>query len=213
MVDEYPNNSHSAKNPPAERRKVEKVVSGDVVRRKKPLGRRFIETFVGSDDARGVGQYLIQDVVVPMTRDLIAAFVTAGIERTLYGNDSRGPVGGMSRTRVGVGVGHTNYSRYSQGPSRVDNSRPDLSPQGRATHQFDEFEYPNRFEAATVLDTLRGLIDSYGVATVADFYEASGISGQFVDENHGWTDLSAARLQPVRGGKFVLILPPTTDRL
>lgn len=212
MVDEYPSNSHSAKKAPVERRKVEKVVSGEVVIRKKPLGRRIVETFFGSDDARGVGEYLVQDVVVPMTRDLVAAFVTAGIERTLYGNDSRGQMS-MNRNRVGVGANHTNYSRFSQGVGRIDNGRPDISSQGRATHQFNELEYPNRFEAATVLDTLVGLINNYGVATVADFYEASGISGQFVDENHGWTDLSSASLRPIRGGKFIIVLPPTTDRL
>lgn len=211
MPDEFPSNSRNGKQPPAARPKVERVVSGDVVRRKKPLGRRILQTFVGSDDARGVGEYLVQDVLVPMTRDLIAAFVTSGIERTLYGPDSRGQ---MSTTRNRMSAGnHTNYSRFSQGGGRLDSNRPDISPQARSTHNFTEFEYNNRFDAAEVLDTLLKLIDDYGVATVADFYEASGISGQFVDENHGWTDLSEARLRPVRGGKYTIIFPPTTDRL
>lgn len=208
MTEEFPSNSRNAKKAPEERPKVERVVTGEVTRRKKSIGRRLGETFFGSDDARGVLQYLAQDVVVPMTKDLITDFITLGVERTLYGEVR----GRGSTVRNRSNSSYVPYNRYTQAGVQEAPQR-DISSRGRSQHQFDELVYQSKAEADEVLDELLGTIDKYGVATVADFYQASGVSGQFVDQNHGWLDLSSAGIIRVRGGGFAIKFPPTTDKL
>lgn len=211
-MDEFPPNNGRAKREPQERKKVEKVVSGDVVRRKKPLGRRIIETFFGSPDARGVAQYLAQDVIVPMTKDLITDVVTQGIERTLYGEvQSRG-----STVRNRSSAGYTPYNRYTSGGGTIrgrQDERPAISARGRARHEFDELVFPTKTEAEEVLDRLFLQVEKYGSTTVAEFYEACGQSAHFVDENWGWDDLSTSAIVRVHGGGYVIKFPPTTDSL
>lgn len=67
-MENYPGNSKrvTAKAPekkaPTKEKKVEKVVVGTVTRRKKPLSKRFSETFVGGD-AQSVAAYVMNDVL------------------------------------------------------------------------------------------------------------------------------------------------------
>ena len=51
-MDEFPSNTHSEKSKPE--KKVERIVTGNVVRRKKPPG-LFRELFFGGEDARASG--------------------------------------------------------------------------------------------------------------------------------------------------------------
>lgn len=212
-MDEFPGNSRTSKRElPNERPKVEKVVTGQV--RKKSVGRRIIETFFGSSDAKGVGQYLVENVVVPMTKDLIADVFIQGVERTLYQDNTPGR---SSSLRSRSSSNYVPYNRYTQGSGpagmRIDEPSRQMSRQGRATHNFNELEYNHRHEAEEVLGIMISRIKQYGVVTVADFYEASGVSGQFVDENWGWHDLSEAGIVRIRGGGYVIKLPPATDQL
>lgn len=193
-----------------EREKVEAVVTGTVVRRKKPLGRRLLETFFGSEDARGVWQYVTEDVLIPAAKDMVTDAITGGVERAIFGEvrgRGRGPRGGS-------GGNYVSYNRYSSGGApigggRPDNSRREISRNARASHEFDELVYATKAEAAGVLDKLLFLIDKYGVATVADFYEASDVDARFTDEKYGWSELRDADVVRVRGGGYIITLPRT----
>ena len=66
----------------------------------------------------------------------------------------------------------------------------------------------NRADAEDVLDRLRDLINQFDVATVADFKELLGITGDFTDNTWGWDDLRSAGIRAVRGG-YVIDLPRT----
>lgn len=213
-MDEFPGNSRTQKREVvSERPKMEQVVTSQVSVRKKPIARRVIETFFGSSDAKGVGQYLVENVVVPMTKDLIADVFIQGIERTLYQGDDR-PRSSSARNRSNPN--YVPYNRFTQGgPSgmRIEDHSRQMSRQGRATHNFNELEYTHRHEAEEVLRIMDNRIKQYGVVTVADFYETSGVSGQFVDENWGWHDLGEANIVRIRGGGYVIKLPPATDQL
>ena len=107
-MDDYPSNSHKRAKPVTapdeEPKKIEKVVSGEVIRRKKPLSKRFAELFV-TGDSRTVGQYILFDILLPAAKDTIADVVTQGIERTLWG-EARST---SRRNGSRPGPGHTNY--------------------------------------------------------------------------------------------------------
>lgn len=201
--EEFPGNSRMKRPPPAkpERKKVERVTEGTVIRRKKPLRRRLLETFVGGD-ARGAWGYVVLDILIPAARDMIADAGREGIERMVYGESRprsrRGP--------RGEPAGHVPYNRYSS-YGRRDEPRREMSRRGRALHDFDEIILDSRAEAEEVLDRLYDMVERYDSATVSDLYEMCDISGNdFAGQKWGWTDMAGARVTRVRNG-YLLDLP------
>lgn len=207
-MDEFPSNSQKVVKKPEKQekatddKKVEKVVTGEVVQRKKPLGKRMAETFVGGD-AQSVGQYVVMDVLIPAAKDTIADAVSQGIERMLFGevrSTSR-------RTGARPSNGHVSYNRYSGGGHpALKREEPKISPRARANHDFDEIILATRPEAEAVIDRLFDLISRYETATVADLYDLLGITGNYTDDKWGWTDLRGAGALRIRGG-YLLDLP------
>lgn len=208
-MEQFPANSHKTRAAPEEKqsetKKVEKVVEGDVVRRKKPLGKRFAETFFGGD-AKGVVAYVVMDVLIPAAKDTVADAFSQGIERMLFGE-----VRSTSRRtgqRPGGGAGYTNYNRYSspRESTRREDPRNSISRRARSSHDFDEIILATRAEATEVVDRLFDLIAKYETATVADLYELVGVSGNYTDDKWGWTDIRGAGVTRVRNG-YLLDLP------
>lgn len=186
---------------------VEKVVTGKVVQRKKPLGTRLKETFIGGE-AKGVGHYVLMEIIVPAIKDVTADAVSQAIEKMLFG-EARST---SRRTGQRPATGYTSYNRYSAAaaskpPWNRDEPRP-MSRRERATHDFDQIILQTRGEATEVIDRLFDLIARYEQATVADLYELVGISGNFTDEKWGWTDLRGAGVTRVASG-YLLDLPKT----
>ncbi len=197
----YPSNSNKKK---AEVRKKEitRVTTNEVVQRKKPLGRKVIESFTG-DDIHSVGGYILMDVLLPAAKTAISDAVGQGIERLLFG-DSRPR---SSSTRIGGG-GYTSYNRMHSSSTRRDEPRT-ISRQARATHDFGEVILQTRGEAEDVLDQLTALIEQYDIATVSDLYQLVGITGNFTDDQWGWADLRGARVVRVREGYLIEVPRPT----
>lgn len=198
-VENYPSNSH--KNKPKEK-KVEQVVSGQVIQRKKTLGGKIKETFTG-EAASSVAEYVLFDVIVPAAKAMLADAASQGAERLLFG-DSR-----ERRVVSGGRQSYTPYNRVSSSSSKTEyNSRRNMSYRARATHNFDEIVLDSRGEAEEVLDRLADLIRDYDVATVADLYDLVGITGSFTDDKWGWFDIRSASVSRVREG-YLLNLPKT----
>lgn len=200
---DYASNSEKSKminNEASDRPQLKQIASATV--RKKGLGGKFKETFAG-DSAESVAQYVIFDIIVPRVKDLLFETFTGGLERSLFGSSTR-----SSRGRRSQLTDKTDYRGLSGG-SRSERERPDrdISRRGRATHNFDEILIPTRGEAEQVLDTLLELVDQYESATVADLYDAVGISTEHTDLKFGWTDLTEARINPARGGGYILEMP------
>lgn len=203
-MEQFPSNSKRPVRGRDEPKKVERVVQGEVVRRKTPLGRRVAQNIIGGD-AQSVWGFMFGDVLIPAARDMIADALTGGIERAIFG-DSVGHGRSRSRSRGGP-IGHTPYNRYSSSSRHPrDEPRRELSRRARATHSFDEIILGTRVEAEEVLDRLDDLCDRYDNASVADLYELVGISGNYTDDKWGWTDIRGAGVQRVRNG-YLLNLP------
>lgn len=204
----YNSNSHKSKEAGSkkpDKPKQEKVISGEVVQRKKGLWEKIKETFTG-DDLHSVGNFIMFDVVLPAAKQMISDAVSQGVERTLFGESAR------RANRPSMGSRYTNYSSYSK-PSVVGRAaEPDaprsISSRARAAHDFDEIVLGSRGEAEEVLDRLTDLVSNYDVATVSDLYDLVGITGSFTDDKWGWYDLRGSSIRPVRGG-YLLILPKT----
>lgn len=211
-MENYPSNSKTkvqtegteSKTSAKPEKRVEQITTGSVTRRKKPLGRRFAETF-GGGDAQGVIAYIAQDVLLPAAKDMVADAVSQGIEKMLFG-DARTTKSRSGSTRTN-GNSYTSYNRYAVNPGhRREEPRREMSRRARATHDFDEIVLDSRAEAQSVLEQLFALVEEYDAATVADLYEMVGQTGSFTDEKWGWTDMRGASVTRVKGG-YLLDIP------
>ena len=99
-------NSHKSKSPPSPQgKKIVKVVNGPVKTKKKSLGRRFSETFIG-EDKETVKSYLLFDVIVPAVKDTISELVKSAIDMILFGDTK------ASNVRRRGGASYTSYGSY-----------------------------------------------------------------------------------------------------
>lgn len=184
----------------AEDRKIEQVTKSEATLRKKPLGRKFVDTFFGSD-LKSVMHYVLSDVLAPAAKDMIVEAGSQGLERMIFGDTSprRRSVGGVTPT------GHINYNRMGRQAPR-GSSGP---PQGRVRtrHAFDEVVLQSRAEGQEVLSRMYDILSRYESVTVSDLYELVGLRGDHTDLKWGWTDLHGASVDRLRNGGFLLDLP------
>lgn len=98
-----------------------------------------------------------------------------------------------SNARKGSGGTYVSYNSYSSA------KKPILSR--RSVYNFDDIVVESRGEAERVLDVLLAQIEDYGEATIADFYELVGVTGNgYTDRSYGWKDLRSAYISKVRDG-------------
>lgn len=204
-LSELTGNSHKerATKEVVEREPIEKIVEGKVISRPLPWYKRFARSMI-AEDAGNVGEYVLLEVVIPATKNLILEMLQQTGERLLFGTSRgrvsgrRSPLGAILRDREPV-----NYGRYSERESRGLRT---MSYRARATHDFNEIVLEHRSEAIGVVEALVDLVARYGSATVADLYDLVGTTGSYVDKQWGWTDLITADVRQVPGG-FLLDLP------
>lgn len=207
-MDNLPGNSHRLKEtkPEEEKKpeKLEKIVTGKVIRRKPSLGKRLMATFFGGGNT--VWTYILHDILLPAAKDTITDVVSQGIERAVYGEGRS--ASRRTGNRPSGHAGYVSYNRYSQ-PQQQRREEPRvLSRRARSTHDFREIILATRTEAEAVIDALYDLVNKYEQATVADLYGLLGIPADFTDENWGWRDISSLGQGPLRRqGGYLLDLP------
>lgn len=170
-------------------KKIEKVVTGEVVRKRKNRAQKVAETFFGGD-LREVATFTITDVFVPAAKNLIYETLTKGFERLLWNNDQH-------QTSRG-GIQRFNYSRQST--SRMQSASRPWSRSQRETFDISDITLPNRQDAENVLTRMYDMLDAYHMVTVGEFYGLVGITPEYTDEKWGWKTLRGANVQSVRDG-------------
>lgn len=196
-MEEFPGNSkHAAPKKEVPKKKVTQTVQSEVVRRKKPLGKRFKETFI-QDDAQTVLGFVAASILIPAAKDMMEDAVGAAIHRILRGDSAR-----YSRGYRGTsGSSNFNYAGISKGSSAPEPVRI------RAQHKFDEIVIEHRVEAEETLNQMFDMLAEYEVVTLSDLYQMLGQSTTWQDDKWGWTDLRGASVERVRGGGWILDLP------
>lgn len=208
-MNDIPGNSHRGKAEkavePAE--KIEPIVTGTVVARKRSPFKKLVENFIPgkpSDVARNV----IWDVLIPGAKDMVQDSAMSFIERMFTGENrpSNRLRGSFVQNSYGQsGIQQTNYGGYSQ-PKQ--NNQRQMSREARSKHNFDELLFETRVEAENTIAFLESRIAEYRAVTVADLYEALNMKGDYTDDKWGWDNLDDARVSRHRGA-YLLDLPPT----
>lgn len=199
-VPEYPPNSEASKKP-LDAKNFKRVTSEEPTLRKRPLRKKFSNTFVAGDPKSAL-QYVMLDVLIPAARDMIADTGRGLIEKIIYGDSSR--YRGNTPPQSGP-TGYVTYNRFAMG-NRQSGPQRAMSRQARARHDFDEIVLSERSEAEDVIDNLFEAVSRYGSVSVADLYTLVGASSTHVDTKWGWTNLRGAGVSRVRGG-YLLDLP------
>lgn len=197
---DFPSNNETSKRAPRDSKKVERVTTGDVTRRKKSLRKQFSETFVAGD-AKSAVRFVMMDVLLPAARDMVVESFHQGIEKLIFGDGRRRG----ARSPVSGPTGYVSYNRISSSSVSPSATRS-ISRQSRARHNFDEIVLDERVEAEEVIDRLFDLVSRYDTATVADLYELVGLASTHTDHKWGWDDLAGAGVSRIRGG-YLLDLP------
>lgn len=206
MESEFPPNSvKSRQTPPQEEKKIEQVVSGEVKRRKKSLGRQFKETFISGDMKTSV-HYGFFDVLVPSAQVAVVQALEGWI-RSLFLGDSK--FRGVT-PRTSTATGRVDYGGYSRINRQTDDRPPtaSMTNRGRANHNFDEIVLETREEARNVVDNLFEIVSKFGQASVSDLYTMVGEPSTHVDHMWGWTDIRGAGQSKVHGGWLVDLPQP-----
>ena len=203
-MEQFPPNSRKAQGAAREPKKVERVTSAKVERRRRPLGKQFAHVFFGGDARTALG-YMVESVIIPSAKEAIVEAFSSGIEKIVYG-DARPRRGGAPPSAFG----RTNYGQQYQQSQTLPQAQTQprgISRGGKARHDFGELVIQSRAEADEVLERLFDILDKYETATVADLYELTGIAPSHTDHKWGWTSLQGADIGRIRGGGYRLDLP------
>lgn len=211
--EKYPSNSRKSKEEaltrPREEHKLEKVITGKVVKRKKPFY-KAVGDFIFGKDTESVVSYILYDILIPAGKDLIVDSIKNGVEMRVYGETrNRGSRSNIGRDR---GRSYVNYANYGgltrdRGPERTREPER-LQTRSLSHNNWEQIILESRTDAEEVLDRLIDLITMFGVASVSDLCELIDIESDYTDNKYGWTNLSKATVDRVREGWLLNIPKP-----
>ncbi len=185
----------------SEKKKVQKVTNGKVRVRKKSELTKMRDSII-SPEASGMQSYIVGSVLVPAIKKLVNDIVKDGIDILLYGDARRSDRDRSDRDRYSNGATYVSYRSYSD----RDRGDRDRRRESRYAYDYKDLIFDNRADAKEVLDNLLDILDTYESVSVADLYDAVGMSHNYTDNDYGWTNLSSAEVVCVRGD-YMLRLP------
>jgi hypothetical protein len=196
---DFPPNSEKSKK--GNDKNIERVTTGDVVRKRRSLRKQFSEVFIAGSMKTAVN-YVVLDVLLPAAKDMVVEAGDAWLRKLIFGDSYRKR--GSTTPQSGA-TGYVTYNRPS-GPPWSSSPQRALSRQARARHDFDEIILGSRAEAEEVIDRLYDVVSRYEFASVADLYELVGLSSTHTDHKWGWSNIRGAGVSRVRDG-YLLDLP------
>lgn len=197
LYENLPDNSHKARSErkespvPAENRdekRVEKVIKGKAKVKKNEM-RKLSDVFI-SEDVGNVKNYILMDVIVPSVKKALYDLVVGALDMTLYGGR-----GGGGKRPTADKVSYRDYNGVSQRDGRSYNTTRTASG-----YSYDDIIVDSRGEAEAVIMRMDEIMEEYEQVRVADLYDLVGISGNYTDNNYGWTNIRNAEVVRVRDG-------------
>ena len=186
-----------------------KVITGEIVERKKGIFERLAITMVGPEGLPGIARYLGKEVLLPAVKDMTFNAFQSGLSMLLYGGERR------NSSNAGRPTYNNQWAHPTQRTStttRTNYQQTSKQAPVEARGGVLEFVIPNRADASAVLNQLRDDIDRFGRASIADYYDYIGVDDKYsayTDHTHGWSDLHTATILPVRDGSgYIIEFPP-----
>lgn len=190
IYDNLPDNSHKGreeKKQVPEGKRAEKVVRGKVKTKKNEM-RKLTDIFI-SEDVSSVKNYIVFDVLIPTFKKTIYDIVVNSLDISLFGGR------GGSRRPVADRVSYNDYNGVSRRDSRSHGDNRTVSG-----YSYDDIVLETRGEAEAVLSRMDELMETYQIVRVADLYDLVGVTGNYTDNDYGWTNIRNASIERVRDG-------------
>ena len=131
---------------------------------------------------------------------MIEDIVVGGIRTLLRGDAGRRD----SRDHRTYGSpSYINYSRFSD--RRDDCSSRDH--QSRRGYDQGNVVVNSRADAEAVIEQMDGIMETYGMVSVADLYDLVGMSSNCTEYNYGWTNIRNAEPVRLRDGGWMIKMP------
>ena len=195
MQDYKPNsNRFKEEQKAAEKKKVEKVVSGKARVKKKSGVRKFADSFV-SEEAANVGSYILSELIIPTVKQTIVDGIKNSAEMIFLGK-----VSDRNSRRVGSSASYVSYNRYS------DRRDDRYEPKSRGSYNPDDIVFDSRRDAEDVLQQMDGIMAEYGLVKVADLYDLAGLTCPHTSNRYGWTNIRNAEVVRISDG-YIIKLP------
>lgn len=183
-----------------EREKVKPIIDRDkIVSTKKPLGKKFAETFL-TEDVDDVKTWLIKDVIIPGIQDTILDMLSMMFRGESYS-------GGRSSSRRGVyNNNRTNYTSYSNGQKRRDRRDDRYESDDRV--DFRNVVLERRVDAERLIDEMRRRIIDTGSVSIAELLDLIDAPSRYTDNNWGWDDERDVKIRRVSSGFLIDVCEP-----
>ena len=202
-MNDYPDNSHSSREQNQNsnyEQKLEKVVNGDIKTRKKSKARKLTNVFADifiPENKSEFEYFIFEDVIEPTIKKVISDIVSI----VLY--KETGHVGGSRGGRSRI-----QYQNYYRDDRRYMEDRREYGrPRSVINFDYDDIIFETRGDAELVLNSLEDAIAQYGIASVADLYDLSGVTCRgYTANKYGWTDIRSAKVIRTSDG-YILQLP------
>lgn len=184
-----------------ERKKLDAIVPSTGVKKTGETN-KFFRNLV-SDDAKNVGGYLNQNVVIPSLKRMITDFFKTGIDFIFYGTKGSSS-GGPGRISYWSGI---NGSKQNNTFVNAPQARPDKP----TAYSLSDIIFNERSYAENVLIRMKEQIEMYKMCSIADLYDLMGEKSNYTDAKWGWKNLDMADV--VRNGNGYSIQFPKVIQL
>ena len=184
------------------------VIKGEVTVKKKSKARAMADSLIANEVSE-IKDHVVFDIFLPSLKDFIHEATVTIIDMLLWGKD--GNRGGIRRPNKGsstyysynqpnVSYYNAPYRNYTQPQNRRAGAGGYNRPRNRSVL---DLEYHSFDDAQNVIYQLNDTIANYGMATLADFYEYSGLPSQWNDCEWGWYDVSTAKVKASNGAWII----------
>lgn len=197
---DYPKNSHRVKEEQKtslERKKVEKVVTDTVKTKKKSELGKWVHLLT-HEGLPKIKNYVVRDIFAPAFKKAIMGTVEIILNGGKPGNYDSSYAPGPK----------VSYRKYSEEPAYGKLASPG-TVQAKNIFEYEDIEFPNRGSAECVLNKMKDIFAEYNSVTIAEMYEAAGLSHPYTFTKYGWMSLRGVEVIR-RGDSYFLKLPPAT---
>lgn len=194
------------KKEPGSREKVSPIVKRDqVVSTKKPLGKKFAETFM-TEDTKDVKSWLLMDVIIPGVKNTILDILSMMFFGEVDSRRGRGKRRRYDDDRRDYSsyYGGSSSNRERRSSRRKDNSYYDSDDRV----DFRNIVLRNRDDAEDLIEEMRRRIKSEGSVSVATLLDLVDVPGRYTDNNWGWDDDRDIGIRRVSSGYLIDVAEP-----
>jgi len=202
---DLPDKGHpqSPQTPPPKKELAHPVAAG-AKKADRPATRRFLG-FLFAESPRDLGRKIGREVVVPQLKMGLEMAAQGFLSGMLWGNGGMRPPSNIVPGTV-IRGGGTDYRQISTNNSALQQAQQAVPHQTASTGNYKDVICPTLQQAEYLLANVIDLHNRYRMVTVADLYEAAGLSPAPSDGSYGWTSVDGARISQQRGG-YVLEMP------